>query len=291
MSRAVSSLTGWGGAFSVRAPSDQGRPCLRNGFSESQRQNLAQPPWSPTTAGMDLDTGPLGVGAREGLHFKFPQFCTAWESVWKAGKCRTQWESPPDSPHTGPVSLRHRQEAKPRLKPAPPGQSRSLTSASGGRRLPGCHIGSSRDLAGASRLHPAARHPPPLGVERPSWHVHGRGPADPWPRSSGRGADVGTANAGPSSLLLRRRGLEPWASVQKQSTGSKDKRRRNSQYRGCCPPALATQAAGSVDRARLAKVLTQTRKAQPPPGRIPGLTVNREALGTSFPLLHRELPP
>lgn len=141
------------------------------------------------------------MGAREGLHFKFPQFCTAWESVWKAGKCRTQWESPPDSPHTGPVSLRHRQEAKPRLKPAPPGQSRSLTSASGGRRLPGCHIGSSRDLAGASRLHPAARHPPPLGVERPSWHVHGRGPADPWPRGSGRGADVVTANAGPSSCV------------------------------------------------------------------------------------------
>lgn len=100
-----------------------------------------------------------------------------------------------------PVSLRHRQEAKPRLKPAPPGQSRSLTSASGGRRLPGCHIGNSRDLAGASRLHPAARHPPPLGVERPSWHVHGRGPADPWPRGSGRGADMVTANAGPSSCV------------------------------------------------------------------------------------------
>lgn len=48
---------------------------------------------------------------------------------------------------------------------------------------------------------PCGAAPPPLGVERPSWHVHGRGPADPWPRGSGRGADVVTANAGPSSCV------------------------------------------------------------------------------------------
>lgn len=127
VSRAVSSLTGVGGAFSVRAPSNQGHPCLRNSFSESQRQNLAQPPWSPTTAGMDLDTGPLGVGAREGLHFKFPQFCTAWESVWKAGKCRTQWESPPDSPHTGPAAPP--EASAPGSEPLPDQCLRGATSA------------------------------------------------------------------------------------------------------------------------------------------------------------------
>lgn len=82
----------------------------------------------------------------------------------------------------------------PGSEPLPDQCLRGATSA----RLSHWKLG---DLAGASRLHPAARHPPPLGVERPSWHVHGRGPADPWPRGSGRGADVGTANAGPSSCV------------------------------------------------------------------------------------------
>lgn len=45
---------------------------------------------------------------------------------------------------------------------------------------------------------PCGAAPPTPGRGSPSWHVHGRGPADPWPRGSGQGADVVTANAGPS---------------------------------------------------------------------------------------------